>query len=245
MPSTIVAVTATSRRETPDQSEQVRLNAAYLEAVAHAGGIPLVTAAPSPRMNDRDADAAAEALLGRVDALLLTGGEDVEPTRFRAAPHPALGRVTPARDAWELALARAARRHGTPTLAICRGIQVLNVAFGGTLIQDIPSERPDALRHEQGEARSRRTHRVRVRPGTQLATIVGGDHLVNSMHHQSVADLAPGMAVSAVAEDGIVEGIEWTGDAGWWAVAVQWHPEELDGADAGLFAALVAAAARR
>lgn len=244
MSPTIVAVTATSRRETPDQPERVRLNAAYLDAVTRAGGIPLVTAAPSPGGADADADAAAETLLGRVDALLLTGGEDVEPARFGARPHPALGRVTPARDAWELALARAARRRRIPTLGVCRGIQLLNVAFGGTLVQDIPAERPDALQHEQGVARSRRTHAVTVHPGTRLAAIMGHRPEVNSMHHQAVADPAPGMTITALAPDGIIEGIEWT-DGDWWAVGVQWHPEELDGADAALFAALIEAGARR
>lgn len=244
MPPIIVAVTATSRQETPDQPERVRLNAAYLASVTRAGGLPLVTAATAAESSDAEADAAAEALVQRVDALLLTGGEDVAPTRFGAQPHPELGRVTPARDAWELALVRAARRHRVPTLGVCRGIQVLNVALGGTLIQDIPSERPGSLVHEQPDERARRTHAVAVHPGTRLAEIVGTRADVNSMHHQSVDEPAPGTTITAVSPDGIIEGIEWSGDD-WWAVGVQWHPEELDGADLGLFAALIRAAERR
>ena len=229
----LVVITATSRRETPADPERVRLNAAYVDAVARAGGIPVV----APPTNAGD----AAALLDAADALLLTGGEDVEPARFDAAPHPALGRVTPARDAWELALVTVAKQRGLPTLAVCRGIQVLNVALGGTLLQDIPSEHPGALAHDQAAPRTERTHAVTFAAGSRLAGIFGATGSVNSMHHQAVARVAPGLTVTAVAPDGIVEGVEWTGDP-WWAVGIQWHPEELDGADQGLFAALIDAA---
>lgn len=228
----LILITATTRRESPDDPARVRLNGAYVDAVARAGGIGIV-APPQPV-------SAAEALLERVDGLLLTGGEDVHPALYGAAAHRALGRVTAERDAWELELVRVARRRRIPTLAICRGIQVLNVALGGTLIQDIPEERPSDLRHEQAAGRSDRTHRIRVEPGSRLATLFGAGAEVNSMHHQAVDRVASGLQVTALAPDGIIEGVEATD--GWWAVAVQWHPEELDGADSRLFAALVAEA---
>lgn len=229
----LVAITATSRREAPTDPERLRLNAAYVDAIVRAGGIPVVTPPVAAEF--------AAALADRVDALLLTGGEDVAPSLFGAEPHPALGRVTPARDVWEIALVHAARQRRMATLGVCRGIQTLNVALGGTLIQDIPSALPDALVHEQPQPRDERTHVATVTPGSRLESLVGAEARVNSMHHQSIADLAPGFTVSAVAPDGVIEAVEWTADA-WWCLGVQWHPEELDGADAKLFAALIAAA---
>ena len=230
----LIAVTATARRETPGEPSRIRLNQAYVDAIAAAGGLPVVVAPLAGEL--------AGALLDSFGGVLLTGGEDIDPALFDAAPHPALGRVTRSRDDWELALAREARRRRMPVLGVCRGIQVLNVALGGTLIQDIPSVAAGALPHEQPGDRARRTHGVACSPGSRLAGILGSSPGVNSMHHQSVATVAPGLTVTAQAPDGIIEGVEWTADA-WWAVGVQWHPEELDGADATLFAALVEAAA--
>lgn len=232
----IIAITATSRSETPGEPERVRLNGAYVDAVLRAGGVPVVSP-PAPAE-------IADDFIRTVDALLLTGGEDVDPALFGATPHPALGRVTRARDLWEIALARAARTRGMPTLGVCRGIQVLNVAFGGTLIQDIPAVRPGPIVHAQEEPRGDRTHLVRMEAGSALATMLGAERCVNSMHHQAVAEVAPGFSVTATAPDGLVEGLEWTaGD--WWCLGVQWHPEELDGEDVRLFTALAGAAGRR
>lgn len=231
----IVLITATSRQETPGDPERVRLNSAYLAAVRRAGGLPLVTPPTVP--------GDAEDLLRVADALLLTGGEDVEPARYGAAPHPALGRVTPDRDDWEIALVHAAKARGLPTLGICRGIQVLNVALGGTLVQDVPSEHGDAIAHEQPGSRAARTHAVSITAGSRMSAIVGREAVVNSMHHQAIREPAPGLTVTGRAPDGIIESVEWTGDD-WWALAVQWHPEELDGADRQLFGALVQAAER-
>lgn len=232
----IIGITATSRREKADEPERVWLNAAYVNAVIRAGGLPAITP-PSPEHD-------AAALLEHVDGVLFTGGEDVDPTLFGQAAHPALGRVTPARDGWEIALARAARARGVPVLGVCRGIQVLNVAFGGTLVQDIPSLHPGALAHAQLEPRAERTHPVRIEAGSQLAAVLGTQLHVNSMHHQAVAELAPGFAATATASDATIEGMEWTADD-WWCIAVQWHPEELDGADLKLFTALAERASRR
>lgn len=236
MPRPLIAITATSRRESHSDPERVRLNGAYVDAVVRAGGIPLISP-PAPAESASD-------VISRADAVLLTGGEDVEPALYGEGTHPALGRITPGRDVWEIALAREARTRRIPILGVCRGIQLLNVAFGGALIQDIPSQHPSGIEHEQGGSRAARTHDVRVVPNSRLASILGGDAHVNSIHHQAVATVAEGFTITASAPDGIVEGMEWTADD-WWCVGVQWHPEELDGADRRLFAALVDAARLR
>jgi putative glutamine amidotransferase len=202
-----------------DGVERARVNAAYVRAVQAAGLIPVVLPPLDP--------AHAERVLDAVSGLVLTGGEDVAPWRYGEQPHAALGKVNEARDAWEVAAIDAARARALPTLAICRGIQVLNVALGGTLVQDIPSQCPSGVAHARPDARGLRTHEVLIDGETRLAQMLGEERLtVNSSHHQSVARLARGLRVTARAPDGIVEGAEWEGDD-WWAVAVQWHPEEL------------------
>jgi putative glutamine amidotransferase len=222
--------------------ERTGVNAAYVQAVLQSGGVPLVL---SPLLGT----AHNATLLDALDGLLLSGGEDVAPERYGARPHPALGDVDPVRDAFELELFSAARERQIPTLAICRGIQLVNVALGGSLWQDIPSERPMALAHTQTGRREARSHPVTIIAGSCLAAALGTTGLdVNSFHHQSIRDLAPGLVVSASAPDGEVEGVE-SGPGGPWLLGVQWHPEEFHGdtgaPDHGLFRALVEAAKAR
>ncbi|MEO8563911.1 MAG: gamma-glutamyl-gamma-aminobutyrate hydrolase family protein [bacterium] len=237
-PSARVAVTATT--EIIRESLRLRVNAAYTVSIRGAGLLPLVL----PVLDASDADAALEGVAG----LVLTGGEDVNPARYGAAPHERLGDVHDGRDAFETALVHAARARALPTLAICRGVQILNVALGGTLIQDIPSERPDAIEHDGEWARTARVHEVSVAVGSRLARALGTDRpIVNSMHHQAVGTVAPTLTAVAHAPDGVVEGIEWPGED-WWMVGVQWHPEELTATsepwDRSLFAAFAAVAQR-
>jgi len=214
-----VAITATT--EPIRGVVRVRANASYTEAIRSVGLRPYIL----PVLDPRDADAMLDGMQG----LLLTGGEDVDPSHFATPPHPALGEIHAARDAFELALVRSAHERRLPTLAICRGIQVANVALGGTLVQDIASECPNALEHDCGRPRDRRVHELRVEPGSLLARALGADVLqVNSMHHQSIARVADGLVAVAHAPDGIIEGAEWTGDD-WWMLGAQWHPEELTG----------------
>jgi putative glutamine amidotransferase len=232
----LVGVTATI--EVMDGRPRVRLNAAYTRALESAGLVPVVI----PPLASPEA---AAPLLRALHGLVLTGGEDVGPARYGASPHPELGPVQAGRDATELALAAAARDAGLPTLAICRGIQLLNVALGGTLVQHLPEEWPGAGPHDQDGARAARTHAVAVAPGSRLADALGAERLaVNSMHHQAVRALAPALIATAHAPDGVVEGAE-SADRGWWAVAVQWHPEELTETpepwDRALFAAFARA----
>ena len=232
----LVGVTATI--EPIAGRPRVLLNAAYTRALESAGLVPLVL----PPLAD---PAASAAIVGALAGLVLTGGEDVARDRYGSAPHPALGPVHPARDDTELALAGAARAAALPTLAICRGLQLLNVALGGTLVQDLPAERPGPVAHAQEGARTTRSHEVGVRRGSRLAAALGAERLaVNSMHHQAVGDLAAALRATGHAPDGVIEGAE-SADPAWWAVAVQWHPEELtEGAepwDRALFAAFARA----
>jgi putative glutamine amidotransferase len=233
----IVAVTATS--ETVKGSSRIRLNRAYTDALTGAGLLPLVV----PPM----AATSAAALLDRVDGLVLTGGEDIDPALFGEARQPATGPANDLRDECELALAREAAARRMPLLAICRGIQVLNVALGGSLVQDIPALVGGSLEHDAEAARSQRVHPVTVGAGTRLHEITGSDAIsTNSFHHQSVARLAAGMRVTATSPDGVIEAME-AADRAWWAVGVQWHPEELTGTpedwDRRLFAAYAQAVA--
>ncbi|HVH10671.1 MAG TPA: gamma-glutamyl-gamma-aminobutyrate hydrolase family protein [Gemmatimonadales bacterium] len=224
----VVAVSAT--RRTDDGRERVAVNVAYVRALAHVGLVPLLV----PPILDPEAACAA---LDGVQGLVLTGGEDVEPRRYGAAPHAKLGAIDPARDAVELALIASAERRRLPILAICRGIQILNVALGGTLYQDLSSERPGPLDHAAAGGR----HALAVAPHSVVAASVGSvPGSVNSRHHQAIRDLAPALVATAWAEDGVVEAAERRERAAPWTLGVQWHPEELpeDGVFQGFAAAL-------
>ena len=217
-------------------ADRSQVNAAYVRAVLRAGGIPLIL---PPLIRPQDAGTVLDGL----DGLVLSGGEDVDPAHFNSEPHPALGDVDPVRDAFELALFREAWRRRLPVLAICRGIQLVNVALGGTLWQDIPSQRPAALGHKHTGDRDDRTHPVALVPGSRLAAALGTTRCeVNSFHHQSVRELAAGLVITATAPDGEIEGLEGAEGAPW-LLAVQWHPEEFHADDTapdhGLFAALL------
>jgi putative glutamine amidotransferase len=222
--------------------ERAYVNGAYIRAVQAAGGIPVLL---TPHFTTE----VQAALWGRLDGLVLTGGGDIEPSRFGEVGHPTVDEVSPARDDLELGLTRRAVAEDVPLFAICRGIQVLNVALGGTLVQDIPSEWPNALAHAQSAPRHEATHAVKIMgEGTHLGRMLGTLEIeVNSLHHQAIKRLGDGLREVAWAPDGIVEGVEMPGD-GRFVVGVQWHPEELvthDQAARNLFDALVDAARRR
>ncbi|MGC2169481.1 MAG: gamma-glutamyl-gamma-aminobutyrate hydrolase family protein [Acidimicrobiales bacterium] len=189
----------------------------YPRSIALAGGLPVELT--------RDAD--AKEMVAHLDALVLTGGADVEPSHYGQEPDPDLGAVEPDRDAWELALLAAARAKGIPVLAICRGFQLVNVVFGGTLRQHV--ELDDGAGHPQWDVDGHEaTHGVNVVEGTLTASLYQGEIGVNSLHHQVVDEVGEGLIVTAKATDGVVEGFE-TPDGS--IVAVQWHPELLDKPD--------------
>lgn len=234
-----VAITATT--ETIRGVPRTRANVAYTEAVRAAGLRPYVL----PVLEGADANAMLDGMAG----LVLTGGEDVDPRHYGAMAHPKLGEVHADRDAFELALVRAARARGLPTLAICRGVQVLNVALGGTLVQDLPDERPGTLPHDGAWERDARVHAAHVIPASRLAAMVNGTALlVNSLHHQAIDRVADGIIVVAQSPDGVIEGVESSAPA-WWMVGVQWHPEELvrtpDEWDRAIFAGFARAVRER
>ena len=170
-----------------------------------------------------------ERLVRGLDAVLLTGGGDVDPASFGETPHPTLYDVAPSRDALETSVTHMALEKNTPLLAICRGIQVLNVALGGTLYQDVGTEPGTAIQHSQKEARDQTTHKVTVAPGSRLAKVLGTDDVeVNSFHHQVIKALGRGLKPVAWADDQLVEGVELDDDSRF-VVGVQWHPEHLVG----------------
>jgi putative glutamine amidotransferase len=214
----------------------------YLESVRRAGGEPVEVAVGSE---------APEHLLARIDGLLLTGGGDVDPALYGEARHATFVAAETGRDEYELALARAAVKNGIPLLAICRGMQVLNVAIGGTLFQDIPSQVTGALEHAVPQPRVQIAHEVWVSKGSTLSALLA-DHMedgetchVNSRHHQSVKDVANGFDVTATAPDGVIEAMERKDVP--FCVAVQWHPENFwrTGEFRELFEGLVKAANAR
>lgn len=222
--------------------ERAYVNSTYLNAIQQAGGVPVpLPAQLSPRSWER--------LAPGLDGLLLTGGGDIDPALFGETPQPTLYDVAPIRDTFEATAARWALERHVPLLCVCRGLQVLNVALGGTLYQDVGTEPGTQLEHSQKGPRDEPTHKVKVTPGSRLAEVLGADEVeVNSMHHQAVKALGRGLTACAWAPDQIVEGLELPGHDGF-LLAVQWHPEELIGHSEParrLFSALVthAAAAR-
>ena len=224
-----------------DDQPRTGVNAAYVRAVLAAGGIPILLLPECSPEESID-------LFGACDALLLTGGEDVDPACYDARPHPRIGAVDRRRDANELALVADARARDLPILAICRGIQLLNVACGGSLIQDLPSERPGALEHNPGTPRDRVAHLVTITENSRLGQIlVTSEFSANSFHHQAIDRVGKGLVVTARAPDGVVEAVE-SSDPLEWIVGVQWHPEELafttEADDLRLFTAMVTAARR-
>ncbi|MCL6581239.1 MAG: gamma-glutamyl-gamma-aminobutyrate hydrolase family protein, partial [Firmicutes bacterium] len=231
-----------------------RLGVDYTGGVEEAGGLPVIVAIPGRVREAPDREAAAHAerwareVLAAVDGLLVTGGGDLDPAHFGEGPHANLGELEPARDHFELALVREALASGAPVFGICRGLQVLAVAAGGDLYQDLPSQVPGVLKHRQSAPRTARTHLVEVREGTLLARLLGGPGplSVNSFHHQAVRRVPDGFRVSATAPDGVVEALESTGPG--LAFGVQWHPENLWARDPvflGLFRGLVDEASAR
>ncbi len=230
-----IGITGTTRHYAG--ADRSTVNAAYVRAVIRNGGIPLVL---PPLMGAAHAAEVIEVL----DGLVLSGGEDLDPAHYGQEAHPTVrDNIDPLRDAQELALFREAWSRGLPMLAICRGIQLVNVALGGTLWQDLPSDLPGGLPHNQTDGRTARTHVVELTPGSRLAEAIGATRVeVNTFHHQAIRDLAPALVVTAQAPDGVIEGVETTGAAPW-LLGVQWHPEEFhgqtDAPDHGLFDALV------
>ncbi|MBR6028626.1 MAG: gamma-glutamyl-gamma-aminobutyrate hydrolase family protein [Clostridia bacterium] len=209
-----------------------------MDGVSAVGGLPALL----PVTAD---EGLLAAYISRFDGFLFSGGGDIDPAYFGEKPIPGLGEVNVERDACEIPLARLlAGRKDKPVLAICRGCQVLNVALGGSLYQDLPSQMPGALRHRQAEEEDQPSHSVAIRTESLLFRVTGQAELrVNSLHHQAVKTPGAGMTVSALAPDGVAEAVELAGHP--FYLGVQWHPERMwehDPPSLALFRALVRAA---
>jgi putative glutamine amidotransferase len=213
-----VALTTTIHQEAGSHRRPaVFLYRRYITALEEVGLAPvLVTPGHSP--------AAVHSLLDACCGLVLSGGEDVDPARYGEAPSPALGSVERARDEVEFHAVECAMQRGMPIFGICRGMQLLNVYFGGSLYQDLPTEWDGDLLHEQLGAWEARSHSATVVAGTELHRIVRDERLfINSFHHQAVKRLGRGLRASACAEDGLIEAVEMPDHD--WLIGVQWHPE--------------------
>ena len=243
-----IGITATLKQDVDCVAERplgkfVRADLDYVEGVAEAGGVPVVL---PPVVGVRG----AEALLEGLDGLLLSGGSDLDPGYYGESPVPELGVTLPERDAFEMALLEHALRRKIPILGICRGMQVLNVALGGTLYQDLPSQMDHMvlLGHRQETPKWQPTHEVEVDGGSKVAEILGADELkVNSYHHQAIKKLASGLVAVAHAPDGVIEAVESGDLSKRWVIGVQWHAEAMREAGPehrNLFEAHVSAAER-
>jgi putative glutamine amidotransferase len=210
----------------------------YFEAVERAGGIPVIL----PPLGQDSVDP----LLANLSGVLIAGGPDIDPCSYGGHDHPELGPTEPELDRFELAVTWAARARCVPILAICRGLQMLNVALGGSLHMHLPDDAGDRVEHRRpGSGGPAARHEVRIEPDSILGRVLGAGTLdVNSYHHQAARKLGRGLRATAHADDGVIEGIELSGPD--FVVGVQWHAEAMEGErHAALFEAFVEAAARR
>ena len=220
--------------EKDDQNHRIFLNHDYLHAIRHFGGIPVVLPSEGEAYE-------LEYLVSQCDGILFTGGMDIEPSLFGEEKWNDTVQTTPDRDRSESLIFRLAEERDLPILGICRGIQMMNVYYGGTLYQDIPTQAPSDVAHSMAPPHHRTCHSCIIEPGTPLHALTGQDVIqVNSHHHQAVKDVAPGFAVMGRCADGIIEAIWNPGKKFCWAV--QWHPEQIwdiEGNNALLFQALI------
>ena len=217
-------MSAEPRKLYPNKALQYAENS-LLQSITLAGGVPLLLPFLEPLHTP---EKTASLFLERLDAVLIAGGADIDPAEYKETLVEERWRGYPPRDRLEIALIHEARRQKKPVLGICRGHQLLNVALGGSLYQDLPSMRPSEVTHREQEAYDKLGHVVRVAPDNRLASLIGaGEQWVNSVHHQGIKVLAKGLTATAFAPDGLIEAIEGEGCLG-----VQWHPEWMQDKEA-------------
>jgi len=218
MKKTVIGIASSSVKYNGQESSILPIS--YCEAITKAGGIPVILAVAKQEM--------AEHWISICDGIILSGGEDIDPFSYHEEPHPKLEKTKLERDQFEISLVQEARKKKVPVLAICRGMHVLNVALGGTLLQDIESIVPNCIQHTQKASSETASHSVKINKNSLLFSILGLHAVrVNSFHHQAVNNLAPGIKVTARAFDGIIEAIEAMNMEENWLLGVQWHPEEM------------------
>ena len=247
MAAPLIGVTANFQPDPKSKFGTIQVGESYIQALLQAGALPVII--PAGLM-----EAGVSALFERLDGLLLTGGADVDPERFGGQPHPRVYGIDTGRDSIEIQLAQMAAKSDKPFLGICRGIQVINVALGGTLYTDITDQAPDALRHDwyPDIPRNYLAHPVSLAPESRLAQILSDNQPemkheveVNSLHHQGIQRLAADLLSVAYAPDHLIEAVEIPGH--FFGMAVQWHPEWLQehAPQRALFKALIQAAGER
>lgn len=209
----------TSSNVTHNNLPSINLHEKYIQAIVAAGGVPVVIPTGTEDM--------AEVWASICNGIILSSGEDVDPNSYQANPEPKLQQTNLKRDLMEIALVKSVQQQKKPILAICRGITMLNVALGGTVIQDIETVNPKAIKHYQQSDREVPTHDVQINKPSLLYQIINDTKLrVNSMHHQSINKLAPTLKTIATAPDGVIEAVEGPSDAPF-MLGIQWHPEEM------------------
>lgn len=197
-----------------NHEDEFTLPAVYVEAIRRAGGIPVLIPHGETQL---------DALLAALDGIILSGGGDLDPAHYGSEGHPTIYMIDAERDATELALARRVAASGAPTLCICRGLQVLNVALGGTLFEHLPDVVPGIIQHRH-EPDKPTAHTLTVLPDTHLSELIGAGPMHGvSWHHQAIRTVAPDLTIAALAEDGTVEAVEAPNHP--WLIAIQWHPE--------------------
>jgi putative glutamine amidotransferase len=217
----VIGITAAPRtsvvvdRELPTQT----VTEFFVQTLIQAGAEPVILPVHG---------SLSDAVLDRLDAVALTGGGDIDPTIYGQDPRPAIYGLDPVRDRFEIELVRRAIHRDLPLMAVCRGHQVLNVALGGSLVQDLAAQRPHSLAHWQGEPWEQPSHAVTIEPDSRLAALVGPELAVNSMHHQAIDEPASDLRPAARAPDGVIEAVEVADRR--FVLGLQWHPEYL-GAD--------------
>jgi putative glutamine amidotransferase len=215
----VIGIT-TSEGTNPDGLPAILLLQAYANAILQAGGVPALI----PSML---AEKGWDILYDRLDGVMFSGGGDIAPEYFNGQDHPRIAGIEPLRDSIEMSLLRVVVNDGKPFLGICRGIQTVNVGLGGTLYEHLGEQFPREIDHTYPTTmRTTLVHQVKIEEGTQIADVVGEPILkVNSLHHQGLRDIAPGLRVTGYAPDGLVEAVELPGHP--FGIAVQWHPEWL------------------
>ncbi|MFP4660569.1 MAG: gamma-glutamyl-gamma-aminobutyrate hydrolase family protein [Halanaerobiales bacterium] len=202
-----------------NDAKEYRLKSFYTQAVESVGGLPVILPFTSEAENVRQ-------YVKQIDGLLLTGGTDVDPLIYGENPLPAMGEIDPERDRFEIDLVKFAIQSEVSILGICKGCQMINIGFGGSLYQDIYSQKENVLKHTQEAPRWYPTHTITIKEGSLLKHIIQKDEIrVNSTHHQAIKKVGSNLIISALAEDGVIEAVEFNGDR--FILGVQWHPETL------------------